>query len=66
MRCCDVLRLAGAKSGARASGEGIDSFSGVIYSDDDSDLSVSDIDEGVIARELKAGVDYSIITHHRS
>ncbi|CAB1119341.1 unnamed protein product [Ectocarpus sp. CCAP 1310/34] len=40
----------GAKGGATASGEGIESFSGVIYSDDDSDLSVSDIDEGVIAR----------------
>ncbi|CAM9361323.1 unnamed protein product [Ectocarpus fasciculatus] len=44
----------GAKGGATAGGEGIDSFSGVgvgvIYSDDDSDLSVSDIDEGVIAR----------------
>ncbi|CAM9445314.1 unnamed protein product [Ectocarpus sp. 4 AP-2014] len=40
----------GAKGGAMASGEGIESFSGVIYSDDDSDLSVSDIDESVIAR----------------
>lgn len=30
---------------------GVASMSGVIYSDDDSDLSVSDIDEGVIASE---------------
>lgn len=52
---CGVLSLAGAKGGATGSGEGIESFSGVIYSDDDSDLSVSDIDEGVIARELKGG-----------
>ncbi|CAM9545476.1 unnamed protein product [Ectocarpus sp. 12 AP-2014] len=42
--------LSVAKGGAMASGEGIEPFSGVIYSDDGSDLSVSDIDEGVIAR----------------
>ncbi|CAM9879199.1 unnamed protein product [Scytosiphon promiscuus] len=40
----------GLSSLGSTSNGGIASMSGVIYSDDDSDLSVSDIDEGVIAR----------------
>lgn len=43
--------LAGAASGGSGSGVGGGSMSGVIYSDDDSDLSVSDIDQEVIASE---------------
>lgn len=46
---------AGAISGGSGSngGGGVSSMSGVIFSDDESDLSVvSDIDEGVIASEF--------------
>lgn len=31
---------------------GSDTLSGVVYSDDDSDLSISDIDEAVLASEF--------------
>lgn len=43
--------ILGALSGGDGSGAGGGSMSGVIYSDDDSDLSVSDIDQRVIASE---------------
>lgn len=46
-----LVPAAGPSSLSGGSVGGVASMSGVIYSDDDSDLSVSDIDEGVIARE---------------
>lgn len=42
-----------ANGGGGSGSDGVATLSGVIFSDDDdSDLSVSDIDEGVIAREI--------------
>lgn len=48
--------MAAPTSGGSGSGGGVASMSGVIFSDDDSDLSVGDIDEGVIASELLFGL----------